>query len=130
MKPFLRGRGRTVTFLSILFLCVALAMLAARWRTSSDELETLREIVDVQQQTIGDQRQLIIATRQGLAEVCRSNAITRGLVLDDIEIKRKLAQEPGLSEATRRRLRLGVNVYEGYVDQLDQQTACREVLNP
>lgn len=115
--------GRFITWLSIVMLCAALVVTTERWRSSRQEIARSQE-------TIKAQERAIASNRRGLTELCRTNAIVRGLVTEQLEIQRATLDTGSIPPKLLPRFKLGISVIEGYRDQLDQQTACEEVTQP
>lgn len=117
------GRWRAVTLLSVLLVCAALVTLTLRLRTSE-------HAVDAQQQAVQAQRQALQVNRDAVIELCRTNAILRGLVAEAVDLSEDRIAAGRVPAGEQQRLRLNIAVYQGYMEQLDQQTACREVVHP
>lgn len=83
-------------------------------------------------EAVAAQREAIAVNHQTVAELCRTNGIIRGVVAESIELLRisEYRVEAGIPPHLRGRYRLGRPVLQGYLEQLDQQTACREVIRP
>lgn len=118
-----QSRWRYATLVSVLLVCAAVLTLTMRLRSSE-------HAVDAQQEALRAQRVALEANKDAVTELCRTNAILRGLVAEAVDLSEDRLAAGRVPEAEQQRLRLNVAIYQGYIEQLDQQTACREVVHP
>lgn len=120
---FLQIRGRWVTFLSVTLLCVALIITTLRLRSSENTVDGLREAVSAQ-------KQAIMVNRDTVTELCRTNAIIRGLLAEAIDLRTFDVASGRLPKRVATRYQMNIDINTGYLEALDQQTACRAVTRP
>ena len=117
------SRWRFVTMVSVLVLCVALIVTTARLRSSENATDALRE-------ALAAEKEASKRDRHTLAELCRTHSILHGLVAETIDLRRRSLAQGDVPLELRARWRLSITIFEGYLEQIDQQTACKEVVRP
>lgn len=117
------SRGRAVTFVSVMLLCAALVVITMRWRSSEDTVDGLRDAVKAQ-------REALQANRETVTELCRTNGLIIGLVSEQHDLTKTQLELNAIPARLVGRYRMHALIYEGFLDQLNQQTACREVVRP
>lgn len=86
--------------------------------------------VEAQREALRAQRDAIETNRAAVTELCRTNGILRGLVAESVDLSEDQLAAGRVPSVTEQRLRLNIAIKQGYLEQLDQQTACREVVRP
>lgn len=117
------SRGRIVTFVSVMLLCAALVVTTMRWRSSENTVDGLRDAVKAQREAINTNREVV-------SELCRTNGLIIGLVSEQHDLARTELELNALPTKLVNRYRIHALIYEGFLEQLNQQTACREVVRP
>ena len=116
-------RWRFVTMASVLVLCAALIVTTMRLRSSENATDALREALVAEKEASK-------RDRHTLTELCRTHSILHGLVAETIDLRRQSLARGDVPLELRARWRLSITIFEGYLEQIDQQTACREVVRP
>jgi hypothetical protein len=115
--------GRYITWVSIILLCVALIYLTRELASSRDETSRVREALQTQQD-ISDRN------RETLRELCRTNGIMTAIVAEDADIRRQMLANGTVPKTLVERWKIGILIYNGFLDQLTEQPACEQIVRP
>lgn len=123
VKALFNRQGKWITWLSVLLLCTALIITTVRWRQSEKALDATVLAMKAQSDAIE-------RNRLALSELCRTNGIMNGVLSELKDLRITEIKSGKFSKDLTRRYRVDKDILQGYLNQLDQQTACVEIINP